>query len=329
MKKLILLGITTIVLNIAKAQDDRSIDRLYDMFIENYIQVGNIYNWNYYQILTQAGKLTFTFENTAFQDAVTFTKNKSKISEAAAIDTLFNRTLTRLRLKDIWLPYKEQYRSGEQLLDLYNSYLCKCISSNITKDEPGEKFLEIQKNCIATTVQDSIFIRKLREIGGKFTINDLAKYQVPLVAKLYAECPIVTYRLNLGLHYSIVEETYRSDIYNKRQADINSFIENFKSQKLELVKNIFPGYIKFKKEINSLVTLLNESKTKIYYSDFTQITTIEITDKSGNITLGKFKMADKTYVSRILSLELKTFNDEATDQIIELKEDSVQTQKIN
>lgn len=305
-----------------KAQPNSLFDRFYASFIDNYKELISVSNLNYYQVLSYSGKLSFTFQNPAFVAAVADFQNTAKVSEIVAIDSLFQQIFRKFRSKDIWIFYPNEVRNGTNLLNLYNSHICDCMSSKLSKNDPAEKFLDIQKACISDIAIDTNFHKQLRAVGGNFTLNDLARYQGPLLAKIYSECPIVTHQMDLGIRYSIVEESYRSDINIKKRNDIDTLVQNYKLGKLDVVKQMFPSFRKYKKELDTLVNSINlaDTKPRTYYSDYLLTTTIQIADKSGNEILGKFEMLNENFNAKIVSLKLEKKRFDEFDQILEIRE---------
>src|SRR5688572_24421215 len=198
MRKIIsLYTITLLIVNTAMAQADSLYILKFDGdLIYNYSAIANVSKENYFQVLSKAAEYTFSDQNPNYSKAIAEIARTQKLSEAGALEKLFEHSFSMLRKNFLWNGAAGISVKDRQILDVYNESLCPCISSKATKASPMEKLLEAQQACLPVLISDTLFTSRLKTVAGTVQLNDLYRLQRFLFLLMYEKCEVINFKTN-------------------------------------------------------------------------------------------------------------------------------------
>lgn len=209
---------------------------------------------NYYEVINNAAKFSFTTFDPLFVNALAETAKKNKVAEKDALEMLFDRVYTDLKKDYLWVMALDIYESKKELFEVYFNSLCPCFTSKVSKTDGMEKFVEVQKQCTYEMITDTIFINKLKTVAGGTTMNQLYEVANYLTLYLYGNCEILFYKFNETIKGSPVFEQYLSGIKFLKSWEGEAAIRYFKTSQADSLSLIFPDYKKYRSEFEKIIT---------------------------------------------------------------------------
>jgi len=259
--------------------DSTAYQKFFNDFLNDYKELTQPPIFNYYDILSNTGKLTFTLSNPLFKKAISEVAEQSKVDEMAAIDLLFNKTFTDLKNNFVWVSMMDIYREWDSVFDIYNNFLCSCLTSKVLDTDRITKMVTASQDCIVGLLRDSTFLNALKtKMPGK-NLVELSKVQKYFVAYHYQNCERARHQWNTTILNTILEQYY-SDISNLKRKEAERAIIYFKDKKFDSLSLIFPKYKKFIVEFKKITANL-KGKDVTFNSNFTRN---EVSNKSNVVT---------------------------------------------
>jgi len=334
--KIALLLISTAILYQGYSQSSKS---SYDKFLsdvaEGYQELSKPPIKNYWEVLTNTAKYLFTPDNPLFLDAIRDRAEQYNGNEEQALDSLFTQVFRFLKANALWNANREVLKDHQNMFQIYNSQLCPCITSGVTRKSELNEVLKVQKTCIADIITDTAFLYRLKSVAGENTLNDMFKLQQFLAMYMYGNCDIINYKLNEVLYGSFVHEQYRNAISMLRRREGEKVLRLFAEKKYDSLALIFPSFKKYTKQLTEANNKIKEPgmSMRSYYfqgrgKPAISRTYISITD---SVPVGidvTFFNSENKLRSVITSMEIKRLEkSDGLDEIIEIKEVSVGTEK--
>lgn len=331
MKKVCLFYFATLFsINISIAQDDTNYVSLFQAnLINNYSAIAKDSKENYFQVLGKAAENTFNDQNRNYVKAVLETAKKQRITEAQAVEKLFDETYAILRKYYLWnsVPVSPL---DKQILNVYNESLCPCISSKASKESFMEVILKAQQECTAALITDTVFLNKLKEVAGQNTLNDMYRLQRYLPLLMYEKCELFNYKFNYSIKDQQVIEKYHLQISNKRRKEAERVLSLYEKNDLDSLKLIFPLYAKYIPLLKEAIKARNIKKNKVdvYYRGSRIHTSnpsaiLDIHDKDGIGLQLTFKYSEHALNASITAAEIKRFLPSKAGESTEIKVISV------
>jgi hypothetical protein len=209
---------------------------------------------NYYQVISNTAKFSFTTSDPLFVNALAETAEKNKVAEKDALEILFDRVYTDLKNNYLWVMSQDIYRGKKDMFEVYFNSLCPCFTSKVSKTDMMEKFLEVQKRCNYELTTDTIFLNKLKTVAGGTTLKELYDVANYLAMYMYGNCDILYYRFNETIKSTPVLEQYLSGINFLKSREGEAVIRYFKAKQPDSLSLIFPGYKKYSSEFEKITT---------------------------------------------------------------------------
>jgi hypothetical protein len=247
---------------ISSAQSElSSYHNFMNILVDNYKKFSKPPLDNYYVILSNTAKTSFSIRNPYFIKALASISKENKISEQVALDTLFVRSFKDLRSKSIWVSSPTVFENEKEFFKIYNTKICPCLTKNVSKDDDLQKMVKVQQACIAGVILDTSFTNEIKLKAGSKTINDLYKLQSYFAMYFYENCDILNYKFNESFKNSIVYERYEAEVSSEKIRDVEKVIRFFKTNKIDSLKILFPNFLKFKNELTKIVQYANNKGT--------------------------------------------------------------------
>ena len=243
------------------AQKENNIDKDFtSIFLNNYQELSKPPFANYFVVLNNTVKSSFSVENPFFKTALTDIENTFKINEEEALDSLFKKSFRYLRKNSIWISSPGILENEKDFFQVYNNQICPCLTSNVKENDRLDKMIEAQKSCFAKILFDSSFIKEIKAKGGNKTLNDISKLQSYFAMFFYENCDILNYKFNETLN-NIAYEQYLNEVSKNKIEDVENLIKNYNANRFDSVEIFFPNYTKFKKQFEKISQLTAENET--------------------------------------------------------------------
>lgn len=235
-----------------------------NIFIENYQELSKPPLKNYFVILDNTIKTSFTIDNPFFIGAIEEIGKQNKINQRQSLDTLFNRSFKYLRQNSIWVSSPKVLEKDKDFFQVYNTEICPCLTSSVKKSDKLEIMVDAQKNCFSKLLFDTTMVNKIKAKGGTKTLNDISKLQPYFAMFFYENCDILNYKFNETLN-NIAVEQYSNEVSKNKIKDVENLIKYYNSNKLDTLKIMFPNYLKFKIEFDNLIELTKKKDVNFRY----------------------------------------------------------------
>jgi hypothetical protein len=333
MKKIIsLYTITLFIVNIITAQaDSLHVAKFQTDVINVYLDISKVSKENYFQILSKTAEYAFSDENQNYSKAILEISRSQNLTEAKALEKLFEETYAVLRKDFLWNSAVEISSIDKQILNVYNESLCPCISSKATKESLMQTVLQAQKECTLNLVSDTVFRNELLRVAGHNTLNDLSRLQRYLALLMYQNCELINYKFNSAILDNSVFTEYEQSISKRRRSESMKVLTLYEKNHIDSLKLIFPSYDKYIPLLKEAVKNKNLKKNTIdtyYYSRIINkskpSSVIDIHDKDLIGMQLTFTFSEHALNSKITSVKIDRFEaSKGQQKIMEVKEDVI------
>ena len=238
--------------------DSTAYQRLYADLVKIYTIASKPPVKNFYDVLLRAASVTFNPYNPHFPKAVVEISQQYHIEERIAVDTLFNLSFRELTNNDLWKPFEDVYQAQKPLFDYYNSGLCPCLTTAVTKTDTERMLALSVQNCIAGIGKDTAYVNGMKRVAGNRTFDEMSAVEPYMFLAIYQDCEILNYKVNKSIFDGGVYHKYLSAVTDKKFKEAWDVARYLKNKKMDSLETVFPNYKKFMPELTRFASKLNQ-----------------------------------------------------------------------